>query len=74
MLDSNIDETKSRIREVAMIRPFCALVVSASALTAVSVIADAPDAPAPMVDRVGFPQSYQEKYKVLRTVNKTDKE
>jgi hypothetical protein len=55
-----------------MIRSIGVLLVSAAALAAVSFAADAPDAPAPSVDRVGFPKGYQDKYAVLRTVNKPD--
>lgn len=29
-----------------------------------------PDAPAPQVDRVGFPKGYSENYQILRTVNR----
>jgi hypothetical protein len=66
--------TDRTISEVAMGRPICVLLLSAIALAAVSFAADSPDARAPVVDRVGFPKAYQEKYAVLRTVNKTDKE
>ena len=55
-----------------MIRSIGVLVVSAAGWAAVSFAADSPDAPAPSVDRVGFPKGYQDKYAVLRTVNKPD--
>lgn len=32
------------------------------------------DPPAPATDRVGFPEAYQEKFKVLRSVNRTEKQ
>jgi hypothetical protein len=54
------------------IRSTCVQLLSAAALAAVSFAADAPDAPAPIVDRVGFPKSYPDKYAVVRTVNKPD--
>jgi hypothetical protein len=36
--------------------------------------AESEQATAPTVDRVGFPEAYQEKYKVLRTVNKKEEQ
>jgi hypothetical protein len=72
--DVESNHEKTRISEVAMIRLICVLVLSMSGLAAASIPADSPDAPAPTVDRVGFPKAYQEKYAVLRTVNKAEKE
>ena len=36
--------------------------------------AESEQAAAPTVDRVGFPKAYQEKYQVLRTVNKKEEQ
>ena len=36
--------------------------------------AESEPAPAPTLDRVGFPKAYQEKYQVLRTVNKKEEQ
>jgi hypothetical protein len=33
-----------------------------------------PDPPAPTVDRVGFPKDYQDKFEVLRSVNRSEKQ
>ena len=55
-----------------MIRTICVLVASAAALAAIAFAADSPNAQAPTVDRVSFPKGYQDKYAVLRTVNKPD--
>ena len=73
----NMIKSKAALRigrslEVAVIRTICVLVASAAALAAIAFAADSPDAPAPTVDRVGFPKGYQDKYAVLRTVNKPD--
>jgi Cytochrome P460 len=35
---------------------------------------EAQDAPAPAVDRVGFPKDYREKFAVLRSVNRSEKQ
>jgi hypothetical protein len=40
-----------------IIRSTCVQLLSAAALAAVSFAADSPDAPAPIVDRVGLPKA-----------------
>jgi hypothetical protein len=56
-----------------MIRSIRLLILFAGAAAAATSPADSPEPSAPKVDRVGFPRSYQEKFTILRTVNKPDK-
>ena len=57
----------------AALRPFLTALVLGSLAGAAAVRAgDAEPAAAPVIDRVGFPTGYAEKFQVLRTVTKTN--
>ncbi len=57
-----------------MMRP-CVLLLSQVVFLAAALPAGEPqDPPAPEVDRVGFPKSYQDRYKVLRSANRPEKQ
>jgi hypothetical protein len=45
-----------------------------SSMAAALVAGEAPDAPAPTVDRVGFPKDYAETFRVFRRVNRPEKQ